>query len=61
MNSVFINIGLIRYILNSKYKIMSIYLIMRFHDQLDYKYCTNYIYYEFKILNNFYMFDHEVP
>ena len=56
-----INIGLIRYILNSKfkvisinfwnskYKIISIFLITRIHEQHDYKYWSNKIYFEFKI------------
>ena len=49
MNSVIINIGLIRYIFNSKYRIMSIYLITRLHEQRDYRYWTIMIYFEFKI------------
>ena len=49
MNSVIINIGLIRYILNSKYKMISIYLITQFHEQRDYRYWTIMIYFEFKI------------
>ena len=49
MNSVIIDIGLLQYILNSKYKIISIYLITRFHEQRDYRYWTITIYFEFKI------------
>ena len=60
MNSVIINIGLIRYILNSKYKIMSIYLITRFHEHRDYIYWTIAIYFELKIKKNFNTFNHAV-
>ena len=49
MNNMIINIGLIRYILNSKYKIMSIYLITQFTEQRDYGYWTITIYFELKI------------
>ena len=49
MNSLIIDIELLRYIFNSKHKIISIYLITRFHEQRDYKYWTNKIYFEFKI------------
>ena len=49
MNSVIIDIELLRYILNSQYKTISIYLIMRFHEQRDYRYWTITIYFEFKI------------
>ena len=48
MNSVIIDIGLSKYILNSEYKIISIYLIMRFHEQRDYRIGTITIYFEFK-------------
>ena len=48
MNSVIIDIGLLRYIFNSKYKIISIYSITRFHEQRDYRYWTITIYFEFK-------------
>ena len=41
MNSVIIDIGLLRYILNSKCKIISIYLITWFHEQRNYRYWTN--------------------
>ena len=34
MNRVITNIGIIRYILNSKYKVISIELIMRFHERM---------------------------
>ena len=61
MTSVIINFGIIRYNLNSKYKIISIYLIMQFHEQYDYKYWTNKIYFEFKIKNYFNIFNHVVP
>ena len=49
MNNVIIDIELLRYILNSQYKIFSIHLITRFNEQRDYKYWTNKIYFEFKI------------
>ena len=49
MNSVIIDIEILRYILNSKYKIISIYLITQFHEQRDYIYWINKIYFEFKI------------
>ena len=49
MNSVVIDIGLLRYISNQKYVIISIYLITRFHEQRDYGYWTITIYFEFKI------------
>ena len=48
MNSVIINIGQIRYIFNSKYRIMSIYLITRFHEQHDFRYWTITINFELK-------------
>ena len=40
MNSEGIDIGLLRYILKAKYKIISIYLITQFHEQRDYRYWT---------------------
>ena len=43
MNSVILDIGILRYILNTKYEIISIYLITRFHEQRDYRYWTIYI------------------
>ena len=49
MNSEGIDIGLLRYIFNSKYKIISIYSITRFHEQRDFRYWTITIYFEFKI------------
>ena len=49
MSSVIIDIELIRKISNSKYKVISIYLIMRFHEQRDKRYSTAKIYFEFKI------------
>ena len=49
MNSVIIDIRLLRFILNSKYRIISIYLITRFHEHCDYEYWTNKIYFELKI------------
>ena len=61
MNSVIIDVGLIRYILNSKYKIISIYLITRFHEQRDYRYWTIKIYFQTKIQNNLNIFNHTVP
>ena len=38
MNSVIIDIGLLRYILSTIYKIISIYLITWIHEQRDYRY-----------------------
>ena len=61
MNSVIISIGLILYILNSKYKMNSIYLITRFHEQRDNRYWTIMIYFEFKIWKYFNIINHEVP
>ena len=52
MNSVIIDIDLLRYILNSQYNIISIYLITRFNEQHDYEYWTNNIYFELKIYCN---------
>ena len=49
MNSVIKDIGLLQYILDSKSKIISIYLITRFQKQRDYRYWTIEIYFEFKI------------
>ena len=40
MNSVIIDIGLLRHILNSKYKTIYVYLITQFHEQRDYRYWT---------------------
>ena len=61
MNSMIINIGLIRYIFNSKYRIMSIYLITRLHEQRDYRYWTIMIYFEFRKLNYVNIFNNAVP
>ena len=61
MNSVIIDIELLRYILNSQYKTISIYLIMRFHEQRDYRYWTITIYFELDIKNNLNIFKNEVP
>ena len=49
MNSVIIDMEILRYILNSQYKIISIYLIIQFHEQHDYRYQTITIYFEFTI------------
>ena len=49
MNSVIINVGLLQHILNTKYEIISIYFITRSHEQRDYRYWTNKIYFEFKM------------
>ena len=49
MNIVIIDIGLLQYILNSKYKIVSIYLITRFNEERDYRYWTITIHFEFKL------------
>ena len=38
MIRVIMNIGLVRYISNSKYKVISIDLITRFHEPRDYEY-----------------------
>ena len=38
MNRVIMNIGIIRYISNSKYKVISMDLIERFHEPNDYEY-----------------------
>ena len=53
MNSVIIDIELLRYILNSQYKIISIYLITRYHEQRDYSYwtITIYLYSKYKIIS----------
>ena len=61
MNSVIIDIELLRYIFDLKYKRISIYLIMRFHEQRDYTYWTITIYFKLKIQNNINIFNHEVP
>ena len=60
MNSVIV-IGLIRYILNSKYRMISIYSITQFHEQCDYRYWTITIYFELKIQKNFNIFNNAVP
>ena len=49
MNSVIMSIGIIEYILNSKYIVISINLIMRFHKRRDYEYWNYDIYFKFKI------------
>ena len=53
MNSVILDIGLLRYILITKYEIISICLIKQFHKQCDYRYWTiRYIYdQKFKIFS----------
>ena len=62
MNNLIISIGLLWYILNiKKYRIISIYSITRFHEQRDYIYWTTTIYFEFKKLNYFNMFNNAVP
>ena len=61
MNRVIIDIGLLLNISNSKCKIISIYLITCFHEQRDYRNWTITIYFEFKIKNNFNIFNHAVP
>ena len=53
MNRVIMNIGIIRYILNSKYKVISIDLITRFHERRDYEYWNYDIYFKFKIKSHF--------
>ena len=49
MNSVIIDIGLLQYILNYKYKIVSIYLIMRFNEEREYRYWTITIHFELEL------------
>ena len=49
MNRVIMKIGIIRYTLNSKYKVISIDLITRFHEQRVYEYWNYKIYFKFKI------------
>jgi len=49
MNRVIMDIGIIRYNFNSKYKVISIELITRFHKLLDYEYWNYKIYFKFKI------------
>ena len=61
MNSVIIDTGLLQYILNSKYKIISIYLIMQFYELRDYRYWTITIYFELDIKDNLNIFKNEVP
>ena len=49
MNRVIIDIGLIRYFLNQKYKVISINSIMQFHEHCDYKYWIYKMYFKLKI------------
>ena len=49
MNSVITDIGLLGYILISRYEIISIYLITWFHEQRDYRYWTITKCFEFKM------------
>ena len=61
MNRVIINFGLIRYILNSKYIVISLNSITQIDEKHDYKYWTYKIYFEYKITSNFDLFNHAVP
>ena len=49
MNRVVMNIAIIRYITNSKSKVLSIDLIKRFHEPRDYKYRNYKINFKFKV------------
>ena len=49
MNRLLMNIGIISYISNSKYKVISINLITRFQEPRDYEYLNNKIYFKIKI------------
>ena len=48
MNRVNMNIGILGYISNSKYKVISIELIMQFHEPCDYEYWNYKIYLKIK-------------
>ena len=61
MNTVIIDIGLLRYIFVRKCKIILIYLIKPFNEQRDYRHWTITIYFEFKKINYVNMFNHAVP
>ena len=58
MNSVIIDIELLRYIFNSKYKKISIYLITRFHEPREYEHWNYMIYFKFKISSHFNISNH---
>ena len=45
MNRMIMNIGIIRYTFNSKYEVISMYLITRFHEPRDFEYCNYKIYF----------------
>ena len=49
MNRVIMSIEIIRYTLNSKYKVILLDLIMRFHEPCDYEYWNYKIYLKIKI------------
>ena len=61
MKTMIIDIGLLRYIVSSKCKIITKYLITQIHEQRYYRYWTITIYFELKIQNNINIFNHEVP
>ena len=52
MNSVIMNIGLVRCILNLKYKVLSIKSIRCFHELCVYEYLTYMIYFIFNKFNH---------
>ena len=52
MNRVIINIGLIRYIFDSKYIVILMISIMQFHELRDYKYLTYKMYFRFNKVNH---------
>jgi len=49
MNRVIMIIGILKYISNSKYKVISLDLIMQFHEPRDYEYWNYKIYLKIKI------------
>ena len=53
MNRVIIGIGIINYILNSKYKVISIDLIWRFHELRDYEYWNHKIFFQIQNIKLF--------
>ena len=52
MNRVIIDIGLIRYILDSKYIVISVISFMQFHELWDYKYWTYKMHFRFNKVNH---------
>ena len=61
MNRVIMNIGIIIYTFNSKFKVISIDLVTQFHDQRDLEYWYCNIYLKFKLQSHFNRFNHAVP